>query len=274
MNILIIGCGYVGSAVAAFWQQQGHNLTVTTTTPEKIPTLKYLANQVIILQGNDIQGLTNAIENQDLILLSVGGKRGKFYRENYLETAQNIVKVLESNHRVRQLIYTSSYSILGNRNGAWIDEEASVAPPNENNQILAETERVLLADNRPNLKICILRLAGIYGPGREIVKIFKSWAGTTRPGNGEEYGNWVHLEDIVRAIALVAEKQLEGVYHLADNTRMKRKELLNKMCQIHGLSPINWDGSPSGIRPTNLRLSNQKIKDAGFTLLHPETEIS
>ena len=87
MNILIIGCGYVGSAVASFWQQQGHNLTVTTTTPEKVPTLKSLANQVIILQGNDLQGLTNAIENQDLILLSVGGKRGKFYRENYLETA-------------------------------------------------------------------------------------------------------------------------------------------------------------------------------------------
>jgi nucleoside-diphosphate-sugar epimerase len=273
MNILIIGCGYVGSAVAACWQQQGHNLTVTTTTPEKVPTLKSLANQVIILHGNDIQGLTNAIENQDLILLSVGGKRGQFYRENYLETAQNIVKVLESHHRVRQLIYTSSYGLLGNRNGAWIDEEASVAPPNENSQILAETERVLLAANSPNLKVCILRLAGIYGPGREIVKIFRSWAGTIRPGNGEEYGNWVHLEDIVRAIALAAAKQLDGVYHLANDTPIKRKELLDKMCQIHGLAQINWDRSPTGVRPTNLRLSNQKIKDLGFMFLHPETEI-
>lgn len=271
MKILIIGCGYVGSSVAKFWQEKGHNLTVTTTTPEKISILESIANKVIILEGNDFQRLANACKNQDLILLSLGAKGGKFYQQVYLDTAQNLVKILSNNSTVQQLIYTNSCGILGNQKGAWVDENVLPNPYNENQQILAETEQVLLSINQPNLKVSILRLAGIYGPKREIFKIFHKWAGTTRPGYGEEYGNWVHLEDIVRAIAFLAEKQLQGIYNLVDDTPMKRKDLLDRMCQKYGLVKINWDQDPAGIRPLNLRLSNQKIKEAGFTFLHGNT---
>lgn len=273
MKILIIGCGYVGSAVASFWQKKGHYLTVTTTTSKKVSTLNKIANKVIILKGNDYHSLANATQNQDLILLSIGAKKGKFYEQVYLETAQNLAKILPFNSTVKQLIYTSSYGILGNQNGNWVDETIPTNPPNENNQILAKTEEVLLSLNSPNLKVSILRLAGIYGRNREILKIFKSWAGTTRPGNGEEYGNWVNLEDIVRAISFLAQKSLGGVYHLANDTPMKRKTLLNQMCEKYGLDQIKWDQDLKGVRATNLRLSNQKIKDAGFTFLHPKTEI-
>ena len=102
---------------------------------------------------------------------------------------------------------------------------------------------------------------------------FKNWAGTIRPGNGEEYGNWIHLDDITRAIAFVAEKQLEGIYNLGNDTPIKRKELLDKMCEKYNLPQIIWDGNLAEIRATNLRLSNQKIKDAGFTFLYAKTEI-
>jgi nucleoside-diphosphate-sugar epimerase len=273
MNILIIGCGYVGSAVASFWHKQGHHLTVTTTSPEKISTLKTIANRAIILKGNDYDTLANVIENQDLILLTVGAKGGKFYEQIYLQTAKNIAKILQFNSRVKQLIYTSSYGILGNQNGRWTDETVPPNPAHENHQILAETEQIFLNCQNPNLKVCILRLAGIYGKNREIITIFKNWAGTTRPGNGQEYGHWVHLEDIVRAIALIETKQLQGIYNLGNDTPMKRKDLLDKMCQKYGLDKITWDLDPQGIMATNLRLSNQKIKDAGFIFLHPKTEI-
>ena len=273
MNILIIGCGYVGSAVASCWQKQGHNLTVTTTTPEKISTLKNIANTAVILQGNDYNTLAQLVENQDLILLTLGAKGGKFYEQVYLKTAENLVKALQFNPTVKQLIYTSSYGILGNQNGNWTDEKVMPNPANENQQILAKTEQILLNMSNSNIKVFILRLAGIYGKNREILKIFKSWAGTIRPGNGQEYSNWIHLKDIVRAIDFVAKKQLPGIYHLGNDTPMKRKDLLDKMCQKYGLDAIKWDLNPQGIRPTNLRLSNQKIKEAGFTFLHPETEI-
>jgi nucleoside-diphosphate-sugar epimerase len=274
MNILIIGCGYVGSEVAKLWQKQGHNLTVTTTTEEKVSSLEKIANQVLVLTTDNIDALAKVTNNQELILLSIAPTQGKSYQETYLNTAENLVKILAENPTVKQLIYTSSYGILGNHHGNWIDERAMVKPANENQSILAQTEEVLLTANLPNnLKVTILRLAGIYGPNREIVKIFQPWCGTIRPGYGEEYGNWVHLEDIARAIIFLGENQIEGIYHLADDTPMKRKDLLDKMCEIHRLPNITWDQSPEGVRLTNLRLSNQKIKSAGFTFLHPTTEI-
>ena len=120
------------------------------------------------------------------------------------------------------------------------------------------------------VKICILRLGGIYGSGRELVKIFSRYAGTTRPGNGEDITNWIHLDDIVAAIEFVRSHQLAGIYNLVDDARLCSRELLARLFEKHNLPQVSWDASISGIRPYNARVSNQKIKDAGYQLIHPE----
>lgn len=54
MNVAIIGCGYVGKAVAHHWRQDlGLTVTATTTTPEKVPTLEKIAQRVVVVKGND-----------------------------------------------------------------------------------------------------------------------------------------------------------------------------------------------------------------------------
>ncbi len=270
MKIAIIGCGYVGQSVARLWQKKGHFLTVTTTTPEKKASLENIANQVIVMTGNDLESLNQVCENQDVILLCIGAKNRNSYRETYLETAQNLTKVLANNSTVKQLIYTGSYSILGDQKGVWTDETATPAPTNENSQILLETEQVLLTQNNPNVKVCILRLGGIYGPGRTILRIFQSWAGTTQNGNGEDYSNWTHLDDIVNGLDFAKNEQLEGIYNLVHDTPMQRKEILEKLCRIHNLPEVNWNTSDSQMYPYNTRLSNQKIKDQGYQFIHPE----
>ena len=272
-KITIIGCGYVGKAVVSFWHRRGYQLTVTTTTPTKVPELEPIATEVIVTKGNNLDRLQKVIEGQDTILLSVGPHRGNPYREAYLETAQNIVKVFQKTiTKPQQLIYTSSYSVLGDRNGEWVDENTPVAPLSENNEILAETEKVLLSAGSEALKICILRLAGIYGPGRELIKIFKNWAGTTRPGKGERYSNWVHLEDIVNAIELARSQRLQGIYHLASDRPLQTRKFLARLFTTYQLPLITWDESAPSKPTSNNRLSNQKIKAAGLKLIHPEIE--
>lgn len=272
MKIAIIGCGYVGSVVARLWHQQGHNITVTTTTPEKVSQLEEIADRVAVLKGDNLDGLKEIISDREVVLLSIGATTRNVdgYREVYLETAKNLVTALRDCPNVKQLIYTGTYAILGNRNGEWIDEESNIAPANEMGEILARTEEVLLSA-AVNLRVCILRLAGIYGPKRELIKIFRSWAGTTRPGNGEEYSNWIHLDDIVGALELIRLKNLAGIYHLANDTPLKKRELLDTLFDRHGLAKINWDDSTSPALAYNLRLSNEKIKSKGFRLIHPET---
>jgi nucleoside-diphosphate-sugar epimerase len=275
MKITIIGCGYVGTAVARLWSQSGHEVTVTTTSSARVAELEQIAKRVLVLKGTDINALQDVVADRDVVLLSVGARdrRLEIYREIYLETAKNLVTVFQGSDRcIGQLIYTSSYGILGNCRGEWVTEETPVAPPNENSQILYETEQVLLSAEIPQLKVCILRLAGIYGTGRELIKIFKSLSGATRTGIGEDFTNWVHLEDIVNAIELIRLKQLQGIYHLSSDEVLTMREFFDRLFTKHNLPSVTWDKDNlnSSRRAYNLRLSNHKIKAAGLELTHPQ----
>ena len=272
MKITILGCGYVGSAVARLWQKKGHQVTVTTTTAEKVAQLSDIAHQVVILDGQDRNAIADIIQEQDVILFSIGARTRDIdiYHQTYLGTATNLVTALQNNRTVKQVIYTGSYGILGNKKGAWTDEMAQVTPTNKNSEILAETEEVLLSANSAKSKICILRLAGIYGPGRELINIFKKSAGTTRAGAGKDYSNWVHLADIVNGIELVRLKQLAGIYNLNCDEPLETREFFHRLFTAHNLPAISWNPELESNRPYNLKLSNKKIKDAGLNLIYPQ----
>lgn len=270
MKIVIIGCGYVGTAVAQLWSQKGHQLTATTTTPELVCELKNVAQQVVVMKGNDSSAMQDVLQNQEVVLLSVGDRSRSRYRQTYLETAKTLVDALKQVPTVEQIIYTGSYSVYGDKNGEWVDENSPVTPSTENGNILYEAEQVLLSASTPQQRVCILRLGGIYGPGRELLKIFSRWAGQTRPGAGDDVTNWIHLDDIVEALEFAREKRLQGIYNLVNNVPMISRELLDALHKYQELAKVSWDGSASSMRPFNARVSNRKLRDEGFKLVHPE----
>ncbi|MHC5744932.1 MAG: SDR family oxidoreductase [Nostoc sp.] len=271
MNVAIIGCGYVGYKVAQYWQQdKNFVVSVTTTSPKRVPALQSVSQRVVVTCGNDIDSLKSVLHNQDVVLLSVGAKSGEVYEETYLQTAQTLVSCLQQIKSVKQLIYTGSYAVYGDRNGVWVDEETPLAPPNLNAQILRKTEDVLLSASSENLRICIFRLGGIYGTGRELLKIFGRYSGTTRPGNGEDTTNWVHLDDIVGAIEFARRRRLQGIYNLVDDAHLTSRNLLDNLFEKHNLPKVEWDTSIKSTRPYNAWVSNEKLKEAGYELIHPQ----
>ncbi len=271
MNIAIIGCGYVGCAIAQYWRQNPHlTVTATTTTPDRVSQLQKLAHNVVVTQGNDLETLINILEHQDFILLSVGAKGADLYESAYLDTAKTLVSALQQNSTVKQVVYTGSYSVYGDRNGEWVDEETPPQPQSRNGEILKQTEDILLSASNEKLRVCILRLGGIYGPGRELVKIFSRAPGTTRPGDGSDITNWIHLDDIVGAIEFVRQHPLPGIYNLVDDAHLPSKLLLDNLFTKHNLPPVIWDDTASSNRPYNATVSNQKIKQAGYQLIHPQ----
>jgi nucleoside-diphosphate-sugar epimerase len=270
MNITIIGCGYVGFAVAKSWNQKmTFVVTATTTTPERLITLQTVAQRTLLLKGNDAEGLKSVLKNQDVVLLSIGSKKGSTYEETYLETAKTLVTVLQKSS-VKQLIYTSSCSVYGDQNGRLVDEETPINPTSPNSKTLAETEQLLLSASSDNLKVCILRLGGIYGVNRELVKIYSRIAGTIRPGTGDEPANWIHLDDIVAGIEFARKHHFQGIYNLVDDANLTSREIIDKVCETHNLDKVTWDASQKSNRPYNARISNQKIKDAGYKFVHPQ----
>ncbi|MBN3896646.1 MAG: SDR family oxidoreductase [Nostoc sp. NOS(2021)] len=271
MNVAIIGCGYVGYKVAQYWQQKmSFVVSVTTTSPERVPALQSVSQRVVVTCGNDLDSLKSVLHNQDVVLLSVGAKGGEAYEETYLQTAQSLVSSLQQIQSVKQLIYTGSYAVYGDRNGVWVDEETPLAPANLNAQILRKTEDVLLSASNENLRVCIFRLGGIYGTGRELLKIFSKYSGATRPGNGEDITNWIHLDDIVGAIEFARHRRLQGIYNLVDDAHLTSRDLLDSLFEKHNLPKVKWDTSIKSTRPYNAWVSNEKLKEAGYQLIHPQ----
>lgn len=274
MNVTILGCGYVGKAVAQVWRSQHLKVTATTTTPSRVPELSAIAHRVEVLHGQDETALHHLLSHQDTLLLSLGAPNPDAYEETYNQTTKALAAVLPHLPTLTQIIYTSSYSVYGDRQGAWVTEETPAQPANRNGEILLEAENRLLALATEHRTVCIFRLGGIYGPGRELIKIFRRVAGTTRPGTGEDASNWIHRDDIVGAIEFARQHSLTGLYNLVHDTPWTSRELLDRLCEHHSLPKVSWNPDASSSRPYNAKVSNQKLKAAGYSFIHPNLVVT
>lgn len=269
INAAILGCGYVGTAVARRWSALGIQVTVTTTTPERVNDLQGVADRVKVVRGNDPAAVGDLLVNQHLLLIAVAGGRKAGYEAVYLNTAKTVIDTLGQAPALRQIIYTSSFSVYGDHQGQWVTETDLIQPATDNTKTLADTEQTLLAAATPTCPVCVLRLGGIYGPNRELDKIYSRAAGSTRPGTGKEGSNWIHLDDIVGAIDFARQHCLDGIYNVVQDEIPTSRDLIDRVCQVHQLPPVTWDPSRPSERPHNVRVSNQKLKAAGYQFQHP-----
>lgn len=271
-NVTVIGCGYVGSVLAEYWQQQGHTVTGTTTRPERLAELQAVLAQAKIVRGYEPEEVAAACQGQDVVVIGVAPPRGQrgdldVYRATYLPIAPNLAQLIASSSTAPYVVYLSSCSVYGDRQGHWVDETALIQPANEHSAILHEAEQALL---QATPTACILRLAGIYGPGRELLKRYGNLAGQTLPGKGDRVINWIHLADIVGAIEFARANHLTGIYNVVDDSEMSVRQQVDLVCTSHQLSPVSWDESQPAQVTKSLRVRNTKLKAVGYTLLYPK----
>jgi nucleoside-diphosphate-sugar epimerase len=274
-NIAILGCGYVGCALADYWQERGHFVTGTTTSWKRVASLSEVVDQVFLMKGDDADAVQSLVRGQDTVVVSVAPTGSQVvdettYETTYLATAKNLVQALNQAPRVKQIIYLSSCSVYGDRQGGWVDETSPISLIESRSQILSQAEQILLQGASENQKICILRLGGIYGPGRELIRIYGGLAGTTLSGRGDRVINWIHRDDIVGAIEFARLHELEGIYNLVDDSQLTVREQVALVCSQYSLPPVYWDSSQLNIQRKSVRVSNQKLKAAGYQLVHPQ----
>jgi nucleoside-diphosphate-sugar epimerase len=274
-NIAILGCGYVGSALAACWQEQGHLVTGTTTSKERVASLSEIASKAVLMKGDDFTAVDSLLQGQDTLVVSVaptGFQQADdaTYETTYIATTKNLVAALSRTPSVKRIIYLSSCSVYGDRQGEWVDETAHIDPLDHKSQVLYESEQIILQASNDRQKVCVLRMGGIYGPGRELVNMFGGLAGTTIPGKGDRIINWIHRDDIIGAIEFLRLNEIEGVYNLVDDSQLTIKEQVKRVCSYYGLPQAHWDSSKFSLQRKSLQVSNQKLKAAGYNLIHPQ----
>lgn len=179
---------------------------------------------------------------------------------------------------LRWLCYFSTVGVYGDFGGEWIDEDAPARPVNERSRqrVIVEEQWRAFARER-GVPLLILRLAGIYGPGRSAFD--KLRAGDARrivkPG---QVFNRIHVRDIGRVTALAAARRLAGTFNLADDEPAPPQDLVTFAAELLGtLPPPEVRFEDAQLTPMarsfysdNKRVRNTRIKDAlGIELQHP-----
>ncbi len=276
MGLTIVGCGYLGEAVARELQprRRALPLTLTTTVTERHAELTKLADQLLLCDATDPAQLLAALQHNRtaVFCLAPRGNRqvnADGYRLTFVESLRCLRSVLPELPHLRQIIYTGSSSVYGDADGDWVDESTSPAARNEHSAVLLESERLLTEMGDSKRRVCILRLAALYGQGRELDDRLKGLAGGERTGDGRSFSNWVHVDDAAGALIAAMDGAWSGVVNVVNDEPIRLRDLVDRSLKRQQLEPVHWSGGPAPASGGGRRIRNDKLKALGYRLQHP-----
>ncbi|HZZ72472.1 MAG TPA: SDR family oxidoreductase [Pirellulales bacterium] len=262
---LILGCGYLGSRVAALWQQSGERVAVLTRSPQRAAALEAQGLIPRIADVTDRAALQAALADLSptTVLYAVGYDRGGGHAmsEVYIEGLQNVLAALPPT--TGSLIYVSSTGVYGNFAGDWIDETAPCQPERDGGRVCLAAEQALQAHPLGAISI-ILRMAGIYGPSR-IPRRADLEAG--RPLAVPEQG-WLNLIHVADAAAIILNVERRGrageTYLVADGHPVQRGDYFRELARLLSAPPPRFvaaEETPAQDRAaSNKRISIAKLQ--------------
>lgn len=268
MNILILGAGYVGSVLAHSLHRQGHAVAAWTRTEASAAALQASGLRTICGDLADEWIWDGLNDLWDAAIFCASSSRGGIdaYHQIY---RRGLGCALERVGGAGHFIYTSSTSVYSQDDGGEVDEASPAVPLSETSEILVKAEdRVLAAYGT------VLRLSGIYGPGRAVYLKKYVEGGAPLPGDGGRWVNMIHRDDAAGAVAhVLGRTETAGqIYNATDCCPVRLRELVEWLAARRGL-PCPACGAPEdagrkrGI--TSKRVSNARLRALGWTPRYP-----
>ncbi len=247
-SIMIFGCGYVGTALAAALLGRGSRVGGLTRNPEKAAELRAMGLSPVVvadLAGGAWHGMledAGRFEAAVNCVSSAGGGIEGYWR-SYYEGQRSILQ-WAAGRRMGTFIFTGSTSVYPQDGGVWVDEEADTADAPETGKVLLQAERLLAASAGTFDRWFVLRLAGIYGPGRHMLLDRVRERVAELPGRGDHHLNLVHRDDIVGALlaALSAPAEVEGgIFNLSDGRPETKEAVVRWLAERVGVAPPRFN---------------------------------
>ncbi len=257
-RLLVLGAGYLGAEVMDVFRRNGWEVFGASLSG---------GEGLLSCDVSDHTSVATLPDVDAVVHCAASGRGGEdAYRRVYLEGCRNLV---ERFPRVK-LVFTSSSSVYGQTDGKVVTEESEADPGRKTGMILLETERVVLDAGG-----VVVRLAGIYGPGRSVIlRKFLSGEAVIEEDGGR-FLNMIHRDDAARAVFhLVAGGSFPGgeIFNVSDTVTRTQREIYAGLAEIFGK-----ELPPSGPRDlnrkrgwTNKVVSNAKLKRRGWEPVFPD----
>ncbi|MBV8823656.1 MAG: NAD-dependent epimerase/dehydratase family protein [Bradyrhizobiaceae bacterium] len=274
-NLVCIGLGYCAVRYAGMFGKKFDRVVGTTRELRgsvRSPGLRTV--DIIPFDGRTASPEVVArVEESDAVLISA--PPGQSGDPVLASLADNIAR-----GRARSIVYLSTIGVYGDTGGAWVDEGSAPRPGSARSaaRLAAEEAWRRFADQHGK-SVAILRLAGIYGPGRNALVTLSEGKARRIVKPGQVF-NRIHVTDIAQAIDASFAQRATGVFNLADDEPAPPQDVIAFAADLMGKPPppeIPFDEARAGMSPMarsfyaeNRRVRNAKLKQTlGVCLVYP-----
>ncbi len=263
MKLVIFGLGYT----ASFYGLDHARTFAEVIGTKRVPKTETLGRiKLLPFDGaaeNVDPRVAAAIMEADALLVSAGPD------ENGDPVLRRLGREIAAAAKLKKIVYLSTIGVYGDHDGEWIDETAQPKPSNlrSRQRLAAEAEWLSLA-RASGKEVYVLRLSGIYGPGRNVLVKLREGTAKRLIKPGQVF-NRIHVEDIAQAIdACFRGRAPGGVYNVTDDEPAPPQDVVTFAAELVGMQPppeTKFEETPltpmqRSFYGENKRVSNRRMK--------------
>ncbi|WP_181685926.1 NAD-dependent epimerase/dehydratase family protein [Halorhabdus salina] len=275
-QIVILGCGYVGCALAE--RLDAHEVVGVRRSTDGLAAVEAAGAQPIQADVTDPDAL-EAVPDADWLVFaaSAGGRDAEAARETYVEGLRTAIDHFGARSSPpERVVYTSSTGVYGDHDGGWVNEETDLEPTTEKTRVLAEAERIARERPPAGMDGTVARFGGLYGPDR--YRLQRYLDGPVTAG----YLNMVHRADAAGAVRflLEADEGRDAVVNVVDDDPVEKWALADWLAEqcaepepqketlAARLEAVDSDQRRRRLR-ANKRVSNDRLRKWGYEFTYP-----
>ncbi|MFA6179524.1 MAG: SDR family oxidoreductase [Candidatus Methylopumilus sp.] len=266
IKVLIAGCGDVGSYLGQLLVAKDYAVTGLRRIEAPLPD-GMQALRADVTQPDSLKSLASLAPEILVYCVAAGAHTDESYRAQYVDGLRNVLAALSDAASLRHVIFTSSTGVYGQQGDALLDETTIPMPSDFSGERMLQAEALLapLA-----CKATVMRLSGIYGPGRN--RMINLARDVQRWPQSNAWTNRIHRDDAANAIAHIIARVSKGLpvddsYIVTDSNAVSQYEVLQWIAGQMGVAPQSVEvPAVNGGK----RLSNQRLLATGFELKYPD----
>lgn len=270
-QVFIFGAGYSGKAFARA-SKDAAAILGTTRSEEKFNALRQAGIAPLLFDGALTGEIGEALEKTTHLVISVAPEEAG---DPVLNAAREAIAEMPA---LEWIGYLSTVGVYGDYGGGWVDETAACRPVSKRSIMRVEAEQAWLKRGEDiGRPVAILRLSGIYGPGRNALVNLQN--GTARRlVKPDQVFNRIHCDDIAGALWQLIESNKGGIFNVTDDEPAPPQDVVTYAASLMGVeAPPEIPFDTAQLSPMarsfygeNKRVANAAIKAAGYRFRYPD----
>jgi nucleoside-diphosphate-sugar epimerase len=275
-KLFCFGLGFTGSALVRGVRARGWTASGTCRENAQKDVWVEAKVQSYCFNGKEASAAVgNAVREASHVLVTIPPQK-----DSGDVVLKYFKKILTGSPQLQWLGYLSTTGVYGNRDGDWVDETSELKPGFDHQRRRVEAEgqwRDLYREHQ--VPVHIFRLAGIYGPGRNLLQRVRQGSAKRIDQPGLVF-NRIHVEDVVQVLSASMEHPQPGaIYNVSDDVPSSPAEAVAFTCELlrvevpplMALEDAKLSDMARGFYLTNKKVRNHKIKEElGVQLQYPD----